>query len=244
MSAETAAKVLVTGFRAFGPHAENASETVVRRLAADPPAGLGLETLVLPVEYARAVGPVRDRLDAGGIRAVLHLGLAADRPTLEFERFALNWRGAESADVAGVRLDGAPIDPAGPAAYLATAPVDDLVGVCRAAGVPVRTSQHAGTFLCNQVLYQTLRLADLRGLRLRAAFLHVPVPGPDRSGISDLVRAVTAAARRLAELPPPPAPGRRSRTGETSRTFARPTRRGPRRTGSPESSRGPRGGRS
>jgi len=240
MSEKAAAKVLVTGFRVFGSHAANPSETVVRHLADEPPAGLALETAVLPVEYARAFGPVRDRIDAGGIGAVLHLGLAADRPSLEFERFALNWRGAESADEAGVRLDGEPIDPAGPAAYLATVPVDDLVGVCRAAGVPVRASQHAGTFLCNQVLYQTLRLADLRGLRLRAGFLHLPSPGPDRPGVSDLVRAVTAAARRLADLPRPPVPGKRPRTGATSRTLARPMTRGPHRTGAP---RGPRGER-
>lgn len=213
-------QILVTGFRPFGGHAANPSETVARRIAASPPAGARVESAVLPVEYARAFLGVREALDRLRPAAVLHLGLAADRKTPEFERFALNWRGAAGPDEAGARIEGEPIDPAGPAAYLATAPVDDLVAACRAAGVPCRASSHAGTFLCNQVLYQTLRWADLTGAPLRAAFVHLPNPAPPGTeGFpeDDLVRGVAAAVACLAALPPArrrearPAGGKRSR---------------------------------
>ena len=222
-------RILVTGFLPFSPHAANPSESIVRRLAAAPPPGVRLTTLVLPVVYGRAVGPVQEALDRGDIDVVLHLGLAAGRQALSFERFAVNWRGGASADESGLRLDGEPIDPAGPAAYLATIPVDRLVATCRAAGVPAEGSSHAGTVLCNQGLYQTLRYADVLGLPLRAGFLHLPEPrsGPDDTRPDDeaLARGVAAAVRLLAGLPRPrrPAAGRSERRGTPAR-LGRPTR--------------------
>ena len=195
--------ILLTGFRAFGPHAENPSEAVVRRIGAAPPGGIELATEILPVEYGHAFDAVRAALDARPLRAALLVGLAANRASLEFERFALNWRGAAMADEAGVVVDGLPVDPSGPAAYLATLPVDDLVETVRAAGLPCQPSSHAGTYLCNQVLYQTLRHTDVHGLSCRAVFLHLPEPGPPAAGRPDLdalTRGVEAALVRIDAL--------------------------------------------
>jgi pyroglutamyl-peptidase len=198
-----ASRVLLTGFTQFGPHAANPSEEIVRRIGAAPPRGVALATLVLPVEYRTAFGPVRDVLDREEVDAVLHVGLAAARTSVEVERFALNWRGGAQADESGLVLDGEPVDPAGPAAYLSSLPVGDLVAAIRAAGAPCGASSHAGTFLCNQVLYQTLRHADTHGRGVRAAFIHVPEPGPDggRPDVATLVRGIEAAVRCAAALP-------------------------------------------
>lgn len=221
------ARILLTGFRPFGPHAANPSEQVVERIAARPPDGVSVESLVLPVEYRTAFAPVRAALDAGRIDAVLHLGLAANRPDLQVERFALNWRGGPQADESGERLDGEPVDPAGPAARIATVPVEGLAAAIRAAGLPCTASSHAGTFLCNQVLYQTLAHADRRAARVRAAFVHLPEPGPEggRPDLDLLVRGVEAALRFLASLPRP-RPRRASRPPPASRTPPRTPRRG------------------
>lgn len=223
------ARVLLTGFEPFGPHAVNPSEVLVRRLAAAPPEGVRLTTRILPVAWNRAFGPLRTALLRGKFDAVLLTGLAATRDRLEFERFALNWRAAPSPDEDGVSDEGSPIDPAGPAACFATIPIDDLVAACRETGAPARTSNHAGTFLCNQVLYQTLRLCDREDLRCRVGFLHLPPFGPvgGTGGTSEesQFRALAAALRRLGEAAEPGtgrSRGRRSRV-QGSRV---PSRRG------------------
>jgi pyroglutamyl-peptidase len=219
-------RILLTGFEPFGPHSENPSEVIVRRLASAPPDGVRLTSLVLPVAWSRAFPPLRQALLRGRFDAALLLGLAAARDHLEFERFALNWRASPSPDEDGVADDGSPIDPAGPAACFATIPLDALVAACRAAGAPVRTSNHAGTFLCNQVLYQTLRLCDRRDLRCRAGFLHLPpfraadaagAAGPP--GVPEEVqfRAVAAALRALAAGASPAAARGASSGGAKSR---------------------------
>jgi pyroglutamyl-peptidase len=168
-------RVLVTGFEPFAGRKANPSQHMCRVLADAAPKGAGVTTRVLPVAYRRAFAPVAQALDGGRFRAALLLGLGAGRATLDFERFAVNWRGGTSPDEDGLSLEGEKIDPAGPAAYLATAPVDELVVACRAAGAPAAASSHAGTFLCNQVFYQSLRHCDREDIQCSVVFVHLPL---------------------------------------------------------------------
>jgi pyroglutamyl-peptidase len=169
------ARLLVAGFEPFGAHTVNPSERMVRLIARFPPPSIVVSTRVLPVAYRRAFGPVAEALESERLGGALLLGLGAGRATLDVERFGINWRGTAQPDNDGQRIEGEPIDPAGPAAYFATAPVEDLVAACRAAGAPTGISPHAGTFLCNQVLYQSLRLCDRLNLRCRVGFVHLPL---------------------------------------------------------------------
>ena len=165
----------MTGFEPFGGDLVNPSERIVRRLAADSLPGAVISTRVLPVAYRRAFAPLAEALDTERFTGALLMGLRAGRGTLDFERFGVNWRGSAGPDNDGLRIEGEPIDPAGPAAYFATLNVQDLVAACHGAGAPAAVSSHAGTFLCNQVLYQTLRHCDRHDLATRAGFVHLPL---------------------------------------------------------------------
>ena len=167
-------RLLCTGFEPFGAQTVNPSERMVRLLADAAPPGTVVSTRVLPVAYRRAFAPVAEALETERFDAALLLGLGAGRATLDFERFGVNWRAAAQPDNDGMRIEGERIDPAGPAAYFATIPVDDLVAAARVAGAPAGVSSHAGTFLCNQVHYQTLRHCDRHDLATRAGFVHLP----------------------------------------------------------------------
>jgi pyroglutamyl-peptidase len=198
------ARILVTGFEPFGPHALNPSERMVRLLASAAPGDVVLSTRVLPVAYRRAFPPIAEVLDAERVHAALLLGLGAGRATVDFERFGVNWRGAVQPDNDGQRMAGEPIDPAGPAAYFSTLPVDDVVTACRAAGTPTGISSHAGTFLCNQVLYQTLRHCDRRDLTCRVGMAHLPFlpeqasAGEPALSEESMIAGLTAALRHIA----------------------------------------------
>jgi pyroglutamyl-peptidase len=168
-------RLLVTGFEPFGGHSVNPSERLARIAAECAPTGVVVSTRVLPVAYRRAFAPVAEALESERIDVALLLGLGAGRATVDFERFAVNWRGGAHPDNDGVRVAGEAIDPGGPAAYFATLPIDDCVAAARAAGAPCGVSSHAGTFICNQLFYQVLRHCDRQDLKCRVGFLHVPL---------------------------------------------------------------------
>lgn len=203
------ARVLLTGFEPFGSHAVNPSERVLRPLAAAAPGGAVISTRVLPVRYRDAFTTVREALDHERFDAVLMLGLGSTRRVLAFERVAVNRRGSPLADNDGVLLGDERIEQHGPAACFSTVPVDDLVAAARSAGVPAAGSDDAGTFLCNQVLYQALRHCDRYALRLRAGFVHLPAfpenveEGDPSLPQSALVAGLSAAVEVIAGLQPP-----------------------------------------
>jgi len=204
-----AARILLTGFEPFGPHDVNPSERVLRPLAAAAPGGAIVSTRVLPVSYRSAFAAVREVLDSERLDAVLLCGLGAGRAAISYERVAVNRRGSALADNDGVRIGDERIDPAGPAACFSTVPVDELVVATLAAGAPAEESEDAGTFLCNQVLYQTLRHCDRHSLRVRAGFVHLPLLPEqavhDEPALDEavLVAGLAAAVATLAALPPP-----------------------------------------
>lgn len=204
-------RVLLTGFGPFGPHRVNPSEALVRRIAADPPPWIDLATLVLPVSWDAAFPPVAAALADFRPDGVLHVGLAANRNAVEFERFAVNWRSARISDVSGRTLAGAAIEPGGPAGVASTADVDALAAAALAAGAPAATSSHAGTFLCNDTLYRTLRWFERRRVPCAVAFCHLPpVADPAEPDVPGLAPALAEAAARAAllALVAPSEPGR------------------------------------
>jgi pyroglutamyl-peptidase len=199
------ARVLVTGFEPFGPHSVNPSERVLRPLAAARPGGAVLSTRVLRVSYRDAFTPIREALDDERFDAVLLLGLAVSSRVVLFERVAVNRRGGALADNDGVLLSDDRIEDSGPTACFATVPIDELVTATRSKGVPAAGSDDAGTFLCNQVLYQTLRHCVSRGLNVRAGFIHLP-PFPEQVANGEpclpeqaMINGVSAAIDVLAQ---------------------------------------------
>ena len=48
------------------------------------------------------------------------------------------------------------------------------LGARTAEGIPVFTSNTAGTYLCNDISYTTLHALDLRGLAIPTGFVHLP----------------------------------------------------------------------
>jgi pyroglutamyl-peptidase len=201
-------RLLVTGFEPFGPHTVNPSERMIRLIAAAAPPGAVVSTRVLPVAYRRAFAPLAEALDSERPSGALLLGLGAGRANVEFERFGVNWRGAPQPDNDGLLIAGEKIDVAGPAAYFASAPVEEIAAACRAAGTPTAVSSHAGTFLCNQVFYTALRHCDRHDLRCRVDFVHLPFLPEQASGgepaVSEdaMLAGLNAALVKLAETAP------------------------------------------
>ncbi|MER3450971.1 MAG: pyrrolidone carboxyl peptidase [Thermus sp.] len=155
--------VLVTGFEAFGGLEHNPSQAVLSHLK-------GVRTALLPVDVEEAPRLLA-RLWAERPKAVLHLGLAEQRPALSLERIALNLLDFERPDNRGQRITDRPVVEGGPLALPARFPVKEALARLQRAGIPGRLSLSAGSYLCNQVFYLSLYHLPQE---VPVAFVHLP----------------------------------------------------------------------
>ncbi len=193
--------VLVTGFEPFAGASENPSRRAVLDLAADPPPGVRLVTLILPVTYRGAGPALQSALRGHRPDVVIATGLAGGRAEISVERVAINVDDARIADNAGEQRVDTPVVPDGPAAYFAGLPIKSVSAAIRSAGVPAQVSQTAGTFLCNHVFYLACHFAAVEAPWLRAGFLHLPWlpeqailhPGEPSMALASIVAGLRAA---------------------------------------------------
>lgn len=166
--------VLLTGFEPFGPHHVNPSELLVRSLEGRVIAGRRIAVRVFPVETRT----LPDRLE-GALREeqpeyVIGLGYAPGRFSLGLERAALNVLDFSIPDAAGTMRKGDPIVRGGADARLATLPLAEIAEAWTAVGVPGYVSNTAGTYLCNQWLYEALSLTSNASPPVPVGFVHLP----------------------------------------------------------------------
>lgn len=165
--------ILITAFEPFAGRSLNASERALQALP-DTLGDVQLHKRLLPVETGRASEAIAQAIDEVNPDAVVCMGEAL-RDALCVEQIGYNERRYTIPDNAGNTFDGDPIDPDGPSDHCATLPTEAMVAAIRAAGVPVRLSDDAGRYLCNEVLFSTLHHLAKRGLDTPAGFIHVPL---------------------------------------------------------------------
>ena len=167
-------RLLLSGFEAFGDADRNPSREIVESLAADPPTGVDLRTIVLPVETEVAPDRLLDVWRSHGSDTIVMLGEAAGRAAITPEVVAINLRDFEIADNAGRTVRNRPVVADGPAAYFASLPIERLLAAIGARGVPATRSLTAGSYLCNELSYRALHEIAVTGSATRAGFIHVP----------------------------------------------------------------------
>lgn len=94
----------------------------------------------------------------------LHLGQSPGSPLIKLESTGLN-----------LRTDGNPLIEGAPAAYHTPLPLGGLCTKLRDDGIPAEVSHHAGTYLCNAVLYLSQHFAAQLHLNTRSMFIHLPL---------------------------------------------------------------------
>ncbi len=189
-------RVLVTAFGAFPGARSNPTLAIARELERRhgkrlARLSIALHVRILPVRFAQVEGALMAALDAVGPDVVLHLGLAARRPTLSVELRALNRLGILRPDAGRALAASRAVKPGASFQRLATWPAGRIrVAMDRSAAT--RLSMDAGDYVCNQTLFLTLE--RFKG---PVGFIHVPRPrkgGRRRPGLGAMVEATAAAA--------------------------------------------------
>lgn len=197
------ANVLLTAFEPYDRWADNSSWLALVELTRDLPGEPRVVTRRYPVDF----DAVRKRLDddlAANYDFVLHLGQAPGIGRVHLEAVGVNVAGLSSQSPD----EHQPLVPDGPTAYRSQLPLGHWSRKIRAAGVPCQVSYHAGTYLCNALLYLTHHYLATRQLSTQATFIHLPLAPEqvlgERQDWPSLPSPLAAAAIRaiLEELTP------------------------------------------
>jgi pyroglutamyl-peptidase len=163
---------LVTGFEPYGGRGMNPAAEVAARLD-----GLDIDRIsvvgrTFPVSFAGLRGRITKLMQEVKPRIVVSVGLWPGDPTIRLERVAINVADFEIPDNEGAVLRDDVVEAGAPTAIAATLPLRAIESALLEAGIPVRLSSSAGTYLCNATLYTFLRAAESGGAR--CGFVHVP----------------------------------------------------------------------
>jgi len=164
-------KLLITGFDPFGGESINPSWEAVALLP-DVIGAWELTKLQIPTVFEKAAEQALSAAVEIQPDVVLCIGQAGGRPSITPEFAALNIRSASIPDnEGGVPVD-VPVVAGGPAGLFSTIPCRAIVESIKAAGISAAVSYHAGTFVCNDLLYTLLW--NFRNTTTRVGFIHVP----------------------------------------------------------------------
>jgi pyroglutamyl-peptidase len=177
-------RCIITGFDAFDNKRSNPSELAVKRLPTRfKPAGssteLAFQPVILPTccrkswqKLKRAVGNIPRKA-----KFVLVLsGLADGRDRITVERFGLNMRDYRIPDNSGHQPRGESVVKGGPDALMSEVDVEKLSARLNKAGLPADVSNHAGTYVCNDIYYRALHKWQKNKRCLGVVFVHLPSP--------------------------------------------------------------------
>jgi len=188
--------VLITAFEPYDRWTENVSWLSLVELTRDLPEQPKVVTRLYPVDFQQVRQRLEEDLQAN-YDVALHLGQAPGRGRIELEAIGLNVGGSVSQSADQFQ----PLQPGGPVAYRCSLPLADWAARIRGTGIPATVSYHAGTYLCNAMLYLSLHIASTRGLKTQSAFIHLPLAPQqvleERSDLATMPLSMTAQAMRL-----------------------------------------------
>lgn len=206
--ASQSVRCVIAGFDPFGGSDFNPSQEIVSMLPDSIAAGrsitVSLEKVVLPTccsqSWKKLSAVIRRSKEPV---LVVMTGLAESRREVNLERVALNLRDYRIADNNGHKGKARRINLRAENASFSDLPLETIASALKRQGYPVTISNHAGTFVCNELYFRALQYARTHDNVVGTLFVHVPLPenlGKDASFDSSKDPASLTQVRRLKGL--------------------------------------------
>ncbi|MFW6319306.1 MAG: pyroglutamyl-peptidase I [Bacillota bacterium] len=165
--------VIITAFEPFNKDDENPTEHVIAELP-DFLYDTRIIKVTLPVIYQAAFDQLLPYIEEYNPALILMLGLAAGRSHISIERVAINVNHSKTPDNLGNIKHHEVIDENGPDGLFTTLPLSDIMKRMHKHKLPVTISNSAGTYVCNDLMYNVLYYIKKLNLDTKAGFIHVP----------------------------------------------------------------------
>ncbi len=165
-------KILLTGFEPFGGDKINPSWEVAKAITKKRIPGARIFGLRLPVVYGLEVKRTIGASKRYKPDIIISLGQDNGASVIKIERIGINIR--QGKDEHKRQPKGEFIIKNGPPAYWATLPAKRIVSALKKHNVPAVVSYHAGTYLCNEILYALRHYVVVNKLSTKVGFIHLP----------------------------------------------------------------------
>ena len=171
-------KILITGFEpSWGikktPSGEIAKIWADGTLKVD---GVEVRAIVLPQLFRKSTEMAVGEIGSFRPDAVIMYGATQKNDPVRIEKFAINVEKSPMGDNSKIPAEERPVVRGGPAAYESTLPIGYLVDAMNGQKVETRTSYHAGTHVCNSILYGVLHATSGMEGPPMVGFVHVSFP--------------------------------------------------------------------
>ncbi|EON72478.1 pyroglutamyl-peptidase I [Lysinibacillus sphaericus] len=165
-------KILLTGFVPFLDYTMNPTMQIVEALDGTVMDDYEITGGILSVDFQQSAQQLKQYIADIEPQIIISLGLAGGRFKITPERIAINVKDGE-ADNNGYTPVDESIHDGGVDAYLTNLPIRNMVNRLHNEGYPAEISNTAGTYLCNNIMYEGLRYAK-QNEGVLAGFIHIP----------------------------------------------------------------------
>ncbi|WP_312507648.1 pyroglutamyl-peptidase I [Lysinibacillus sp.] len=165
-------KLLVTGFEPFLDYKINPTMQIVENLDGEKIGDYTIVGRILSVDFQQSAQQFKQYIDEVKPQIIISLGLAGGRFKITPERIAINVKDGEPDNNGYTPVDES-IQEEGADAFLTNLPIRNMVNRLQAEGYPAEISNTAGTYLCNNIMYEGLVYAKYHQ-GVRAGFIHIP----------------------------------------------------------------------
>lgn len=165
-------KILVTGFEPFLDYKINPTMQIVEELNGKKIDCYDIVGRILSVDFQQSAEQLKQHIEEVKPQIIISLGLAGGRFKVTPERIAINVKDGEPDNNGYTPVDER-IHEEGADAYLTNLPIRSMVNRLQAEGYPAEISNTAGTYLCNNIMYEGLAYAQQHE-GVRAGFIHIP----------------------------------------------------------------------
>lgn len=166
-------KLLLTGFEPFLDYKVNPTMKIVEELDGLIIGEYQIIGKIMTVDFKSSGEQLLNFMEEVQPDVHISLGLAAGRYKITPERIAINVKDGE-ADNEGNKLQDEIIQESGEAGYLTTLPIRKMVNKLIENGLPAEISNSAGTYLCNNVMYEGLHYVKATNSSMLSGFIHIP----------------------------------------------------------------------
>lgn len=166
-------KIIVTGFGRFLDNEHNPTKEVLKVLPKTIN-GSDIYPIELPVIFDECFDYLRPYIEDIKPDVIIELGLASGRTAINLERVALNVKDTSGPDNIGYKPKDEVIKEDGKNAYFTTLPIREIEEKLKEKQVPVKISNTAGLYVCNNIMYHVAYYVDQNNLNVKSGFIHVP----------------------------------------------------------------------
>ncbi|MGE7839666.1 pyroglutamyl-peptidase I [Lysinibacillus sp. NPDC093712] len=165
-------KILLTGFVPFLEYKINPTMQIVENLDGNMMDGYEIVGRTLSVDFQQSAQQLKQYIADIKPEIIISLGLAGGRFKITPERIAINVKDGEPDNNGYTPVDESIYD-GGEDAYITNLPIRSMVDRLSKEGYPAEISNTAGTYLCNNIMYEGLVYAK-QHKGVSAGFIHIP----------------------------------------------------------------------